>query len=119
MANAKTHSLGDIIREARVRDKITLRDLAKKLGKSPSYISDIENDRRVPGEVLLREICDEFSLSFDELMGLAGRIGDQTERQLRKTPLLGLVFRKVSNLPPDAMQDVLLKMQKIVEKKEQ
>jgi len=99
MANGSGRSLGDLIRDARVEHKITLRSLAERFGKSPSYISDIENDRRIPAEPFLREICTVLSLDFDDAMALAGRLGHDAERELRRTPELGLLFRKLSDLP--------------------
>jgi transcriptional regulator with XRE-family HTH domain len=101
------HSLGDRIREARTAKKLTLRKLATLLDKSPSYISDIENDRRIPSEAVLREACDIVSLDFDQMMALAGRFGDRTERQLRKTPSLGTLLRRLADLPPDKMEAVI------------
>lgn len=99
MANARNKTLGDLIREARVKQGVTLRSFAAMFGKSASYISDIENDRRVPAEPLLRDICRELGLNFDDAMGLAGRIGDEAERELKRTPQLGLLFRKMSDMP--------------------
>jgi len=101
------HSLGDRIREARTAKKLTLRKLATLLDKSPSYVSDIENDRRIPSEAVLREACDIVSLDFDQMMALAGRFGDRTQRQLRKTPSLGTLLRRLADLPPDKMEAVI------------
>lgn len=101
------HSLGDRVREAREGKKLTLRKFAALLDKSPSYVSDIENDRRIPSEGMLREMCDIILLDFDQMMALAGRFGDRTERQLRKTPSLGTLLRKLADLPPDEMEAVI------------
>jgi transcriptional regulator with XRE-family HTH domain len=102
-----SQSLGDRIREARTAKKLTLRKFAALLDKSPSYVSDIENDRRIPSEAVLREACDIVSLDFDQMMALAGRFGDRTERQLRKTPSLGTLLRKLADLPPEKMEAVI------------
>ncbi len=104
MHNTETGSLGDLVRGARAKKNITLRKLAQLLSKSPSYISDIENDRRVPGESVLAEMCKILGLDFDESMALAGRLGEETERQLRKTPALGALLRRLSHLPIDRRQ---------------
>jgi transcriptional regulator with XRE-family HTH domain len=101
------HSLGDRVREAREAKNLTLRKFAALLDKSPSYVSDIENDRRIPSEGVLREMCDIIALDFDGMMGLAGRFGDGTERRLRKTPSLGTLLRKLADLPPSEMEAVI------------
>jgi transcriptional regulator with XRE-family HTH domain len=117
MANTRSRTLGDLIREARVIRKVTLRSFAERFGKSASYISDIENDRRVPAEPLLRDICQELDLSFDDAMGLAGRIGNDAERELRRTPSLGLLFRKMSDLPIADRENIIEKYLYEVEEK--
>ena len=49
-------SLGDRVKEARVEAGLTLRGMAKVLGMSPSYLNDIEFDRRTPSEDVLQKI---------------------------------------------------------------
>src|SRR3989304_6353873 len=90
-------TLGDVIREARVGKGLSLRDLAKKLDKTPSYLSDIENDRRIPSEGVLRDIASQLGLEFDHLMALAGRVGERAERYLKRNPAAGLLFRRISD----------------------
>jgi transcriptional regulator with XRE-family HTH domain len=88
-------TLGDRIRKRRTELALGLRALAQELGVSPSYLSDIENDRRVPSEEVLRAIGARLDLDFDELMALAGRFGDDADRYMRRTPAAGLLFRRL------------------------
>jgi transcriptional regulator with XRE-family HTH domain len=97
MANTTHQSLGDVLRDARVAADLSLRQLATKLGITPSYISDIENNRRVPSEDVLRQFAETFDLKFDELMALAGRVGNDAERYLRQHPTAGVLFRRISD----------------------
>jgi transcriptional regulator with XRE-family HTH domain len=91
-------SLGHVIREARVHARLSLRELAKRVSKTPSYLSDIENDRRVPSEEVLRRIGQVLGLQFDDMMARAGRLGEQTLRYLRQHPLAGVLFRHLAKL---------------------
>ncbi len=75
---------------------MSLRELARRLGITPSYVSDIENDRRVPSEEVLRRIADELGLDFDDLVARAGRIGPNAERYLRETPAATTLFRRIT-----------------------
>ncbi|MFI5259159.1 MAG: helix-turn-helix domain-containing protein [Candidatus Limnocylindrales bacterium] len=102
-------TLGDRIRVARARRRQTLRDLAIAVGKAPSYLSDIENDRRVPSEDLLAILAAELDLDFDELMAAAGRIGSDADRYLRRTPAAGVLFRRLSkhNVGPEALERLI------------
>lgn len=67
--------LSDIIREARIEKRLRLRELAKAAGIAASYLSDIENDRRIPSVDVLRKLAEVLTLDFDELMAQAGKFG--------------------------------------------
>ncbi|MNC96622.1 hypothetical protein D3C83_140400 [compost metagenome] len=41
-------------------------------------------------------------MPFDELMALAGRVGDQAERYLKREPMVGVLFRRISEKRLDA-----------------
>jgi transcriptional regulator with XRE-family HTH domain len=119
MANSK--SLGEVLRDARVKTDMSLRDLAKKLDITPSYISDIENDRRVPAEEVLQLFADALGLDHDDLMAMAGRIGEGAERYLKKEPAAGVLFRRISDkgLKSDDIQKLIRAVEKMPDKKGQ
>jgi transcriptional regulator with XRE-family HTH domain len=93
----------------RARKRKTLRGLADDVHKAPSYLSDIENDRRVPSEDVLRDIAATLDLDFDELMAAAGRIGDTADRYLRRNPEAGILFRQLSErrVAPEGLRQLL------------
>jgi transcriptional regulator with XRE-family HTH domain len=107
-------SLGDAIRQARLAKDLTLRELARRIEKAPSYLSDIEYDRRVPSETVLRDICEVLELDFDRMLALAGRFDENTEHYLKQTPAAGVVFRKFSDL--DLGEAELKKVNSFIEK---
>lgn len=113
MANNETEmTLGDQIRVGRARLRMTLRDLAAATGKTPSYLSDIENDRRVPSEVVLKSIADALGLGFDDLMASAGRFGENADRYLKRNPQAGILFRRLSerNVAPDVIKRLMIEV---------
>jgi transcriptional regulator with XRE-family HTH domain len=97
MAATKSKTLGERIREARVAHGFKLRPFAKKLEISPTHLSDVEHDRRVPSEELLGEIARELDLDFDTLMNLAGRLGEKAEQYAQAEPAAAALFRKLSD----------------------
>lgn len=120
MANdISNQSLGDLIREARVAKGFGLRELARKIGKTPSYLSDIENDRRVPAEDVLQDIARMLDMDFDELMARAGRFGEEAVRYMMKTPAAGMLFRKISEhkLPEEQLQELAVRVEQLAKKK--
>ncbi len=110
MANNQTElTLGDQIRVGRARLKMTLRELATATESSPSYLSDIENDRRVPSEAVLRAIANTLGLDFDDLMASAGRFGENADRYLKRNPQAGVLFRRLSerNVTPEVIKRLM------------
>lgn len=102
-------SFGEMLREARVKKGVSLRSLAAELKITPSYLSDIENDRRVPSEDVLQLLALLLGLDFDDLMAQAGRFGEEAERYLKHQPTAVKLFRRISesNLGEDQLKDLL------------
>ena len=114
MANInEVKTLGMVIRDARVQTGRSLREFAKQLGITPSYQSDIENDRRVPAEEVLKKIAESLNLKFEDLMALGGRLGDDVERYLRRQPAAGTLFRKLTeaNTPENLLREIIEKVE--------
>jgi transcriptional regulator with XRE-family HTH domain len=75
--------MGDHLRAARRRRRLSLRDLAGRLGLSPSLISQGESGRARPWVSTLYAIANELDVSLDELLfNDAGRGGRATEKPL-------------------------------------
>lgn len=99
-----TDTLGSYIRRARSAKRVTLRQLAAAVGVTPSYISDIENDRRAPSEDLLQRIAEHLELDLDELLALRGRLDQATEEYLRRFPAAVKLFRRIAKQELDESQ---------------
>lgn len=119
MADTDGRTLGDVLRNKRVELDISLRDLAKKLAIAPSYLSDIENNRRVPSEDVLERLAAELKLKLDDLMARAGRFGDDAERYMKQHPTAGVLFRRISDkrLPDEDLKKLLSTVDKMGTKK--
>lgn len=119
MANNNNRTLGEVIRDARTAARLGLRELAKKLSITPSYQSDIEYDRRVPSEEVLRGTATELKLDFDDLMARAGRFGERADRYFKRHPIAGALFRTISedNLSEEALIELQRKAEELAKKK--
>ena len=60
-------SLGQRIRELRDQADLSLRELAKSIGISPPFISDIELGRRFPSEEILKKLARALNVSLEDL----------------------------------------------------
>jgi transcriptional regulator with XRE-family HTH domain len=102
-------TIGDVIHDARAKLKLSLRDVTKELDITPSYLSDIENNRRVPSEEVLRKLADFLKLDYDDLMARAGRFGEDAVRYMMKTPAAGVLFRRLAEekASGETVEDIL------------
>lgn len=85
---------------------MSLRTLAKLVGKSPGFISVLENSDPAPKvkEETLVDLARELSLDADELLGLAGRMpGDA----FPESGLDVALYRRVHKLSKDRKRKLL------------
>lgn len=108
-------NLGERIRSLRGKQDLSLRDLAKKVEKTPAHISDIELGRRHPSEDLLRKIAEALKTSYDELAELNRQltVADVKEKVF-ENPELGLAFRRLidSDIKPEEIMKWIEKHKK-------
>jgi transcriptional regulator with XRE-family HTH domain len=99
IAAVKKDSLGGAIRRLRTQADYTLRGFAELVEISAAYLSDIEHDRRVPTDDVLKRIAKllekRVSVSFEELQGLSARLGSDVQRMVQETPEVGQLLREV------------------------
>jgi transcriptional regulator with XRE-family HTH domain len=104
-----SQTIGDVIRDARMKLDLSLRDVTGKLDITPSYLSDIENNRRVPSEEVLRKLADLLKLDYDDLMARAGRFGAEAIRYMQRTPAAGVLLRRLAqaNAPRETVEKLI------------
>lgn len=108
-------TFGEWLQDSRKASRASLRTVAAVVGISPSYLSEIENDRRVPAEDVLQRICDAVSLDFDEAMARACRLGESTERYLKRHPEAVALIRRIAVM--DLTETQLKALIEIIEEK--
>jgi transcriptional regulator with XRE-family HTH domain len=91
------------LRAERERRQISLRELARRLGVSPSAISQIETGRARPSVATLWAIVTELGMSLDDLFAEEDRPGGEARAEAqagraRATPVLGEAAREAIRL---------------------
>ena len=109
-------SFGQRIRELRDKADLSLRGLAKKIGISSPFLSDIELGRRFPSEEILAKLAGALDVSPDELKQYDTRVPiADLKRLMDSDPKLGFAFRtvveKVKNGELTA-EDIIVKLSK-------
>ena len=78
---------GAFIRRKREAKEIGLREMAKKIGVSPTYLSKVERDEfSPPAEDKVRKIAVILDLDADELLARAGRVASDLTEIIRRQP---------------------------------
>jgi len=84
---AGRQSFGALVRREREAKQIGLREMAKKIGVSPTYLSKIERgDFAPPAEDKVRKIAEIIRRDPDELLALAGRVASDLTDIIRQRP---------------------------------
>jgi transcriptional regulator with XRE-family HTH domain len=80
-------NFGALVRQEREAKEIGLREMAKKIGISPTYLSKIERgDFDPPAEDKVRKIAEIIGRDPDELLALAGRVASDLTDIIRQRP---------------------------------
>tara|TARA_B100001121_G_C18652453_1_gene604773 strand:- start:354 stop:1481 length:1128 start_codon:yes stop_codon:yes gene_type:complete len=96
------NKFGLFIRELRIKKNIGQRDLAKKIGVSPSYLNDIEKEKRsAPKLNVIKKISKYLETNLDELNDLAGvskkEVAPDISEYMEKNPKIISLIRSIKN----------------------
>ena len=70
-----TEKFGELVRRKRVEKEIGLREMAKMIGVSPTYLSKVERDEfPPPAEDKVRKIAQIIKCDTDDLLARADRV---------------------------------------------
>lgn len=74
--DAALRKFGEKLRQLRLRQRLTLKGLAQKLGYSAhGYLSEIESGKKKPTVAFVLKIADHFNISTDQLLRDELRLG--------------------------------------------
>ena len=113
MAGAR-EKFGAFIRRMRELREIGLREMAKKIGVSPTYLSKVERDEFPPmAEDRVRAIAEIIECDPDDLLARAGRVSSDITDIIKRQPVplaallrtaKGLSTEDIARLTRDAQQ---------------
>src|SRR6266436_3137114 len=117
MVSAK-EKFGEFVRREREAKEIGLREMAKKIGVSPTYLSKIERDAfDPPAEDKVRKIAEIIGRDADELLALAGRVASDLTDIIRQRPReMADFLRAAKGLAADDLARLARAAQKAKEK---
>ena len=109
----KKKSFGLLIRETRIKQGVGQRELAVKVGVAPSYLNDIEKEKRsAPKSIVIKKIAKLLKININTLNDLAGiskgNIAPDIREYIESNPKLASLIRtiKENNLDEDQIEKI-------------
>lgn len=98
MTTTRTESFGALVRRNREEREIGLREMAKMIGISPTYLSKVERDEfPPPAEDKVKAIAKIIGRDADELLALAGRVASDLAEIIKRQPREMATFLRAAN----------------------
>jgi transcriptional regulator with XRE-family HTH domain len=109
---------GALVRREREAKEIGLREMAKMIGVSPTYLSKVERDEfPPPAEDRVKQIAKVIGYDADELLALAGRVASDLSDIIKRRPReLAALLRTTNGLTAEEMARLAREAQKAKDK---
>jgi transcriptional regulator with XRE-family HTH domain len=109
---------GAFIRQRREATEIGLREMAKKVGVSPTYLSKVERDEfPPPAEDKVRKIAEILACDPDDLLARAGRVSSDLGAIIKRQPIdIAALLRTVNGMSAEQLQRLAKEAKKAKEK---
>ena len=109
---------GAFVRREREAKEIGLREMAKMISVSPTYLSKIERDEfPPPAEDKVRKIAEIIGRDPDELLALAGRVATDLSDIIKRHPVeLAALLRTTKGLTTEDIARLARNAQKAKDK---
>jgi transcriptional regulator with XRE-family HTH domain len=111
---ATREKFGEFVRRERREKEIGLREMAKMIGVSPTYLSKVERDEFLPPiEDKVRKIAAIIGCDPDELLARAGRVSSDLSDIIKQHPReLAALLRTTKGLTAGAVAKLARQVQK-------
>jgi len=115
---ARREKFGELVRREREAKEIGLREMAKMIGVSPTYLSKVERSEfPPPAEDKVKAIAKIIGGNLDELLALANRVdSDLTDIIKRRPREMATFLRLGSKMSVEEMAKLSNRLQKSEEK---
>lgn len=114
-------SFGDVIRERREElaaqeggAAYSLRQLARRAGLQPSYLSRVERGIEAPpSEAKIRQLAEVLDLSADLLLAIANKVPSDVRQIIGQHPeLYCALIRRLGAVSPQVLEGVIARLEK-------
>lgn len=75
-------TVGELLRGKRKQYNLGLKDVAEKISVSVMYVSEIERDKKVPSDEVIRKIAELYSIEEKQLFEMFGRVPEEVKEEI-------------------------------------
>lgn len=86
------NNFGNRLRDLRKKSGESIKSLAKDLDVNYTYLSQMENNKKIPSEELIDKIAKRFNHDSEELKIIAGKIPEDIKKILMDNPKKAVDF---------------------------
>ena len=111
----KRKQFGEFVRQKREAKEIGLREMAKMIGVSPTYLSKVERDEfSPPAEDKVRAIAGIIGCDVDDLLARAGRVSTDITDIIKRRPVeLAALLRTTKGLTAEDIARLARQAQRV------
>ena len=118
--SSRSEKFGPLIRKLRINLNITQRELAKKVGIAPSYLNDLEKEKRsAPKLEVIKKLSSILKISLNHLNDLAGiskkELAPDISEFIKKNPIIISLIRSIKE--SDLSENELYQIENSISKK--
>ena len=117
--SGKQEKFGGFIRREREAKGVKLREMARQIGVSATFLSKVETEDWKPGEDKLRKIAEIIECDADDLLARAGRVPSELTDIIRQHPHrheMMALLRTTKGLTAEEMAKLVREAEKAKEK---
>jgi transcriptional regulator with XRE-family HTH domain len=107
MSKRKLQTFGERLRDARIAKGYSLRKFAKEADVSPTYLSQVEQNKVAPPTAdRVKRIAELLGESVDEWMAYADRLDEELPDIIHSDPAVPDLLRAVQGMTPEQLKKV-------------
>ncbi len=112
-------TFGELVRNLREEQDISLRSFAEKVDISPTYLSRLERDKfPPPAKEKVEKIAQVLGCDLDALLGAAGYAASDVQKIINEQPKMATFLRTAQGISAESLEKLIKEAERLKNTKE-